>query len=79
MTHFTFSIFVPKFRRPGLFMSYICDLFFIFSLIFIAIYHITSLKQTHLFLYIFKNISFYVWMKKANNFQITKVQPKGAA
>ena len=29
-------------------MSYLCDLFFIFSLIFIAINHITSLKQTQL-------------------------------
>ena len=33
----------------GLFMSYICDLFFIFSLAFIIINPITSLKQTHLF------------------------------
>ena len=33
----------------GLFMSYLCDLFFIFSLIFIVINHITSIKQTHLF------------------------------
>ena len=30
-------------------MSYLCDFFFIFSLIFIVINHITSLKQTHLF------------------------------
>ena len=36
-----------------LFMSCICYLFFIFSLIFIAINHITSLKQTYLFLHIF--------------------------
>ena len=32
----------------GLFMSYLCDLLFIFSLIFIVINHLTSLKQTHL-------------------------------
>ena len=32
----------------GLFMSYLCDLFFIISLIFIIMNHITSLKQTHL-------------------------------
>ena len=31
-------------------MSYLCDLFFMFSLIFIVFNHITSLKQTHLFL-----------------------------
>ena len=29
-------------------MSYLCDLFFIFSLIFIVISHTTSLKQMHL-------------------------------
>ena len=33
----------------GLFMPYLCDLVLIFSLIFIVINHITSLKQTHLF------------------------------
>ena len=33
----------------GLFMSYFCDLFFISSLIFIAINHITSWKQAQLF------------------------------
>ena len=30
-------------------MSYLCDLFFISSLIFIVFNHITSSKQTHLF------------------------------
>ena len=33
----------------SLFMSYLCDLFFIFSLRFIVINHITSFKQTYLF------------------------------
>ena len=37
-------------RIVGLFIPYLCDLFFIFSLIFTVINHITSLKQTHLFL-----------------------------
>ena len=32
----------------GTFMSCLCDLLFIFSLIFIVINHITSLRQTHL-------------------------------
>ena len=35
--------------RPRLYMPYLCDLFFIFSLIFIVINHITSLKETHFF------------------------------
>ena len=33
----------------GLFMSYFCDLFFIFSLIFITINNITSWKEINLF------------------------------
>ena len=32
----------------GLFMSYLCDLFFISSLIFIPVNHILSLKETQL-------------------------------
>ena len=64
----------------GLFMSYLCDLFFIFSLIFISY---TLLKQIHLFfvhfleyllLFLDDNV-----MKKANNFQMAKVQPQGVA
>ena len=40
------------------FIYVVCDLFFIFSPIFIVINHITSFKQTYLFfLYIFLNIS----------------------
>ena len=37
----------------GLFMSYLCDLFFILSLNFISISYITSLKQKQLFFYLF--------------------------
>ena len=58
-------------------------LFVIFSLFFNVIYNIPSFKQMHLFLYIFYNISYYflmiTWMKKANNFQIAKIQPQGVA
>ena len=39
---------------PGLFMSYLCDLFFIFSLMFIVINHITLFKQTYLFCKVFR-------------------------
>ena len=48
----------------GLFMSYLCDLFFIFSLAFIAINSITSLKQTHLF---FANILEYLHLLSDDN------------
>ena len=37
----------------GLFMSNLCDLFFIFSLIFIVIIHITLFKHTYLLFRIF--------------------------
>ena len=61
----------------SLFNFYPKDLFFILSLIFIVINHITSLNRRNCFLYIFQNISYYfwmiTWMKKANNFQIPKV------
>ena len=67
----------------GLFNSYLCDLFFNFSFIFIVIIHISTSKQRYLFLYIFQNISYYfqmtTWRKKANNFQVAKVQPQGIA
>ena len=59
-----------------LFMSYLCDLVFIFSLIFIAINHIILLKQTKLFFAHFQNILFQFWMitkmKKRNNFKQQK-------
>ena len=65
----------------GLFMLHLYDLFFIFSLIFIVINHITSLKQTQLLLFVEQLILFLDndVMKKANNFQIAKVQPEGIA
>ena len=42
----------------GLFMSYLCDLFFIFSLIFIVINHITSFKQTYFFVHFLEHLLF---------------------
>ena len=65
----------------GLFLSFLCDLFFIFSLIFID--YITSLKQTYLFFVHFleKITIFWIitWVKKANNFQIVKILLQGVA
>ena len=48
LRHFTFGIFLTM-SRSGSVMSYLCDLFFIFSLIFIVIYHIILFKQMYLF------------------------------
>ena len=67
----------------GIFVEYLCDKFFIFSLIFIAINHITLFKQTYLFLVPFLEYLLLFLddnvMKKASNFQIAKVQLQGVA
>ena len=80
-TNFMFSIFGSMLCLSlGLFMSYFYDLFFIFSLIFIAINHITSLKWAHLFFIYFSEYFLFFLdndvMKNVNNFQIAKVQPR---
>ena len=51
LRHILYLVYFCPCLGLGLFMSYLCDLcdIFIFSLIFIVIDHITSLKQTHLF------------------------------
>ena len=51
-SHFIFSKLVSM-SRPSLFILYLCDLYFIFSLIFIVIYHITSLKQTDALFFVY--------------------------
>ena len=63
-------------------MSYLCDRLFLFT--FIIINHMISLKQTnrhtcfleYVMLILDGNVT---WMKKANNFQIAKVQPQDVA
>ena len=64
-------------------MPYLSDLFFIFSLVFIASYNIPSLKQMHLFFEHFLKYPLLFLddnsMKKDNNLNITKVQPKTVA
>ena len=61
-THFIFKIFVTM-SRPMCRSIYfvLCDLYFIFSLIFIVIIHITSSKQTHLFF-------FYIFQKYCHHY-----------
>ena len=50
--HYTETQFIFGYLRPflglRLLLLYLCNLFFIFSVIFIAINHITSVKQPHL-------------------------------
>ena len=47
-THFVFSIFMSMSRPRSILMPYLCDPFFIPTLIFIVINHITSFKQSSL-------------------------------
>ena len=49
MRHILYLFYFCPCLGRSLFMSYLYDQFFIFSLIFIVINHTTSLKQTHLF------------------------------
>ena len=41
-------------------MLYLCDLFFIFSLIFIVINHITSFKQTYFFVHFLEHLLLFL-------------------
>ena len=58
-------------------MSYICPFFFNFHFHYDKSYSL-SLKQTRLFFSTFLNMPYYFWIitwsKKANDFQIVKVQ-----
>ena len=64
-----------------LFMSYLCALFFIFIFIFIMINRMNT--DALVLLFIFENVFYFNWMitwiKNANNFEITKVQPQSGA
>ena len=64
-THFIFKIFVTMSRPMSRSIYFVlCDLYFIFSLIFIVIIHITSSKQTHLFFFTFsRNIAIIIFNK----------------
>ena len=67
----------------GLFILDLCDLCLIFSLISIVINHIRASNRHTNFLSIFQIIFYFFWMimrmKKVNNFQIAKVQPRHVA
>ena len=52
LRHILYLVYLAPCLGLGLFMWCLCDLFFIFSLIFIAINLITSLKQMHFLEYI---------------------------
>ena len=73
--YFLYYIFFPCLDL-GRCISYLCDLFFIFTFIFIIISRIISWIQTYLFFCLYFRISYHfwiiTWVKNANNLQITK-------
>ena len=80
LRHILYLAYLCRCLGLDLFMPYLYDLLFIFSLIFIFINHITSFKKTYFFLYILKMSPRIIkCMKEANNFQIDKVQHQGVA
>ena len=84
LTHFLFSLYLYPCLDLCLFMSYLCDPFFIFIFIFIMINHVISSVQTQLFFCLFFRICphyfwMIMWVKNVNSFQMSKVQPQGVA
>ena len=53
LRHILYLLYLCPCLRLGLFMSNLCDLFFIFSPIFIVVNHATSFKQAYLFFVLF--------------------------
>ena len=50
LRHILYLAYLCLFLGLGLFMSYLCDLFYIFSIFFVVINHMTSFRQTLVFL-----------------------------
>ena len=76
LRYLIFTIFLSMFRSRSIYISYLCDLYFIFILIFIMVNRIILWIQTHLLFCLFLMA---ILMKNVSNFQITKVQPQGVA
>ena len=79
--HILYLVYFSPCLSLGLFMSYLCDFFY---LIFTAFNHITLFKQTYFFFvhvlgYFLLFLDDGTWLKKANNFQVAKIQPQGTA
>ena len=79
--HFIFSIFVSMSRPSSIYVVHMWSIFYFFSLVFIIINNL--IKKTHLFFVYFVRLSPTIFgqycIKKANNFQKSKVQPQGVA
>ena len=81
MRDFLYLLYLYPSLDVGLFMSYQCDLCFIFIFIFIVVNRMNV--DTLVLLLIFQKITYYfwmiMWMKNVNNFQVAKVEPEGVA
>ena len=60
LTHILYLVYLCPFLTLGLFMPYLCDLLFSFSLIFIVINHITPFKHTY---FLFVHFSLVLFIK----------------
>ena len=83
LRHFLYLLYFYPCLGLGLFTSYLRDLIFIFTFIFIVIDRIISGIQRYMLFPYFQNMFYYfqmiMWMKNVNNFQITKFRPQGVA
>ena len=73
LRHILYSVYLYRFPGLGPILSCLCHLIFIFSLIFIAINHITSLKQTLVFWTFLEWLLLFwmtTWMKRKFNFKV---------
>ena len=80
--HFLYLLYLCPCIDSGQFISYLCDLFFIFIFICIMINRLISWIQTHCFAYYLKYALLFLddnVDEDVNNFQIVKVQPHGNA
>ena len=80
--HFWYLRYLCPYLDLGLFMLYLCNLFFIF--IFSMVNCMIQWMQTHIcsstyFLEYFLFLWMITWIKNVNNFQIAKVQYQGVA
>ena len=75
LRHFLYLLYLCPSLDQGLFISYLCYLFFIF--IFVMVNRMNA--DTLVLLLIFQNMSYYFYMKNKNLFQISKGQPKNVA
>ena len=81
LTNILYLVYLSKCLDLGLFVSYLCNLFFIFSLIFISINNISPLKQTYLlFVYFLEYLLLFLddnMDEESKHFSNSKSSPSG--